>query len=250
MQLEQRVCDDAPFYVLGPLVTDVFLATITSPAPSARRSSPSRRRDAVLRHPKEHVGLPRAEDVKPACIAYKIAAHAGDIARGIAAAREWDDDLSRARAASIGRSSSSSHSTRDGTRAPRRRSRGRHRVLCDVRARLVQPADLERDHREFARAARRRVFNPNAPPCAAPASARKDGALCASGAALPIVEGKHACHSDLGERGRPCAGPPGRALAHAGSNTCSKLQTLLSCPEFRRWLSTSDRRMPRPRPRW
>src|SRR5262249_53938110 len=49
--------------------------------------------------PKEHVGLPRAEDVKAGCIAYKIAAHAGDIARGIAGARAWDDDLSRARAA-------------------------------------------------------------------------------------------------------------------------------------------------------
>ena len=49
--------------------------------------------------PKEHVGLPKAEDVKAGCIAYKIAAHAGDIARGIAGARQWDDDLSRARAA-------------------------------------------------------------------------------------------------------------------------------------------------------
>jgi phosphomethylpyrimidine synthase len=49
--------------------------------------------------PKEHVGLPHPEDVKAGCIAYKIAAHAGDIARGIDGAREWDDDLSRARAA-------------------------------------------------------------------------------------------------------------------------------------------------------
>jgi phosphomethylpyrimidine synthase len=49
--------------------------------------------------PKEHVGLPTAEDVKAGCIAYKIAAHAGDIARGIAGARQWDDDMSHARAA-------------------------------------------------------------------------------------------------------------------------------------------------------
>ena len=75
-------------------------ATTTSPAPSA----PPRRRAhgaAMLCYvtPKEHVGLPKAEDVKAGCIAYKIAAHAGDIARGIAGARQWDDDLSRARAA-------------------------------------------------------------------------------------------------------------------------------------------------------
>ena len=49
--------------------------------------------------PKEHVGLPNADDVKQGCIAYKIAAHAGDIARGIPGARQWDDDLSKARAA-------------------------------------------------------------------------------------------------------------------------------------------------------
>ena len=49
--------------------------------------------------PKEHVGLPKAQDVKAGCIAYKIAAHAGDIARGIVGARQWDDDMSRARAA-------------------------------------------------------------------------------------------------------------------------------------------------------
>ncbi len=49
--------------------------------------------------PKEHVGLPKAEDVKAGCIAYKIAAHAGDVAKGIPGARDWDDDMSRARAA-------------------------------------------------------------------------------------------------------------------------------------------------------
>ncbi len=49
--------------------------------------------------PKEHVGLPRERDVKDGCIAYKIAAHAGDIARGIPGVRQWDDDLSKARAA-------------------------------------------------------------------------------------------------------------------------------------------------------
>jgi len=100
MQLEQRVCDDAPFYVLGPLVTDVFPGYdhITS---AIGATEAARAGAAMLCYvtPKEHVGLPKAEDVKAGCIAYKIAAHAGDIARGVAGARQWDDDLSRARAA-------------------------------------------------------------------------------------------------------------------------------------------------------
>ncbi|MCX7807595.1 MAG: phosphomethylpyrimidine synthase ThiC, partial [Deltaproteobacteria bacterium] len=49
--------------------------------------------------PKEHLGLPKREDVKQACIAYKIAAHAADVALGIPGSREWDDELTRARAA-------------------------------------------------------------------------------------------------------------------------------------------------------
>ena len=100
MQLQQRVCDDAPFYVLGPLVTDVFPGYdhITS---AIGATEAARHGAAMLCYvtPKEHVGLPRPQDVKEGCVAYKIAAHAGDIARGVQGARQWDDDLSRARAA-------------------------------------------------------------------------------------------------------------------------------------------------------
>ena len=100
MQLEQRVCDDAPFYVLGPLVTDTFPGYdhITS---AIGATEAARAGAAMLCYvtPKEHVGLPKPQDVQAGCIAYKIAAHAGDLARGIAGARQWDDDLSRARAA-------------------------------------------------------------------------------------------------------------------------------------------------------
>lgn len=100
MQLEQRVCDDAPFYVLGPLVTDTFPGYdhITS---AIGATEAARAGAAMLCYvtPKEHVGLPKAQDVKAGCIAYKIAAHAGDIARGISGARQWDDDMSKARAA-------------------------------------------------------------------------------------------------------------------------------------------------------
>ncbi len=100
MQLQQRICDDAPFYVLGPLTTDVFPGYdhITS---AIGATEAARAGAAMLCYvtPKEHVGLPKAQDVKAGCIAYKIAAHAGDIARGIGGARQWDDDMSRARAA-------------------------------------------------------------------------------------------------------------------------------------------------------
>jgi phosphomethylpyrimidine synthase len=100
METERAVCDDAPFYVLGPLVTDVFpgydhITSAIGACEAARAGA------AMLCYvtPKEHVGLPKADDVKQGCIAYKIAAHAGDIARGIRGARQWDDDLSKARAA-------------------------------------------------------------------------------------------------------------------------------------------------------
>jgi len=100
MQIQQKICDDAPFYVLGPLVTDVFpgydhITSCIGATEAARAGA------AMLCYvtPKEHVGLPKAQDVKEGCIAYKIAAHAGDIARGIQGVRMWDDDMSRARAA-------------------------------------------------------------------------------------------------------------------------------------------------------
>jgi phosphomethylpyrimidine synthase len=100
MQIEQRICDDAPFYVLGPIVTDVFpgydhITSCIGATEAARAGA------AMLCYvtPKEHVGLPKAQDVKEGCIAYKIAAHAGDIARGIGGAMAWDNAMSRARAA-------------------------------------------------------------------------------------------------------------------------------------------------------
>jgi phosphomethylpyrimidine synthase len=100
MTLQQKVCDDAPFYVLGPLTTDTFPGYdhITS---AIGATEAARAGAAMLCYvtPKEHVGLPKAQDVKAGCIAYKIAAHAGDLARGITGAKQWDDDMSKARAA-------------------------------------------------------------------------------------------------------------------------------------------------------
>ena len=100
MKLEAEICDGAPFYVLGPLVTDVFPGYdhITS-AIGATAAAYHGAAFLCYVTPKEHLGLPRLEDVKQGCIAYKIAAHAADVARGLPGARDWDDDLSRARAA-------------------------------------------------------------------------------------------------------------------------------------------------------
>ncbi|MEM7434178.1 MAG: phosphomethylpyrimidine synthase ThiC [Myxococcota bacterium] len=100
MKLQRQVCHGAPFYVLGPLVTDVFPGYdhITS---AIGATSAGYHGAAMLCYvtPKEHLGLPKRDDVKQGCIAYKIAAHAADVALGIPGARDWDDDLTRARAA-------------------------------------------------------------------------------------------------------------------------------------------------------
>lgn len=98
METQRRLCDDAPFYVLGPVVTDVFPGHdhITS---AIGATEAARAGAAMLCYvtPREHVGLPQPEDVIRGCIAYKIAAHAGDVARGVAGARRWDDDMAGAR---------------------------------------------------------------------------------------------------------------------------------------------------------
>jgi phosphomethylpyrimidine synthase len=96
--LQQEVCHEAPFYTLGPLTTDVAPGYdhITSAIGAAVIGMHG---TAMLCYvtPKEHLGLPDREDVKAGMIAYKIAAHAADVAKGHPGAREWDDALSAAR---------------------------------------------------------------------------------------------------------------------------------------------------------
>ncbi|HVJ15121.1 MAG TPA: phosphomethylpyrimidine synthase ThiC, partial [Polyangiaceae bacterium] len=100
MKHQRRVCHGAPFYVLGPLVTDVFPGYdhITS---AIGATAAAFHGAAMLCYvtPKEHLGLPKKDDVKQGCIAYKIAAHAADVALGIPQTRDWDDGLTKARAA-------------------------------------------------------------------------------------------------------------------------------------------------------
>ncbi|MGB7052985.1 MAG: phosphomethylpyrimidine synthase ThiC [Acidimicrobiales bacterium] len=96
--LQQEVCHDAPFYTLGPLTTDVAPGYdhITSAIGAATIGMFG---TAMLCYvtPKEHLGLPDLDDVKQGMIAYKIAAHAADLAKGHPGAQEWDDALSKAR---------------------------------------------------------------------------------------------------------------------------------------------------------
>jgi phosphomethylpyrimidine synthase len=98
VELQQAWCDEAPFYTLGPLVTDVAPGYdhITSAIGAAAIGWHGA---AMLCYvtPAEHLGLPDREDVKQGLIAYKIAAHAADVAKGHPGAQAWDDALSRAR---------------------------------------------------------------------------------------------------------------------------------------------------------
>ncbi|MBF0178261.1 MAG: phosphomethylpyrimidine synthase ThiC [Magnetococcales bacterium] len=98
MERERQECHEAPFYVLGPLVTDIaagydHIASAIGGAIAAWKGA------SMLCYvtPKEHLGLPHAEDVRNGIIAYKIAAHAADIARGRPGVRDRDDAMSRAR---------------------------------------------------------------------------------------------------------------------------------------------------------
>ena len=98
MDRQLAVCHEAPFYTLGPLTTDVAPGYdhITSAIGAAMIGWFG---TAMLCYvtPKEHLGLPNRKDVKDGVIAYKIAAHAADLAKGHPRAREWDDALSKAR---------------------------------------------------------------------------------------------------------------------------------------------------------
>jgi len=100
MNIKRQIeaCDGAPFYVLGPLVTDIAPGYdhITS-AIGAALAGWSGAAMLCYVTPKEHLGLPEIDDVKQGVIAYKIAAHAADLARQRPGARDRDDALSRAR---------------------------------------------------------------------------------------------------------------------------------------------------------
>ena len=153
MEKQLAACHEAPFYTLGPLTTDVAPGYdhITSAIGAAMIGWFG---TAMLCYvtPKEHLGLPDREDVKQGVIAYKIAAHAADLAKGHPSARVWDDALSRARFEfrwedqfNLGARPG------DGARVPRRdpaqgSAQGRP-LLLDVRAEVLLDEDQPGDPR-------------------------------------------------------------------------------------------------------
>lgn len=98
MKIQQTICQGAPFYVLGPLVTDIapgydhITAAIGGAVAAASGAS-----FLCYVTPAEHLRLPNLEDVKEGIIASRIAAHAADVAKGVKGARDWDDQMSTAR---------------------------------------------------------------------------------------------------------------------------------------------------------
>jgi phosphomethylpyrimidine synthase len=98
VKMQQAICHGAPFYLLGPLVTDIAPGYdhITS-AIGATVAGYHGASYLCYVTPKEHLGLPNLEDVRAGVVTYKLAAHAADVARGHKGARERDDEMSRAR---------------------------------------------------------------------------------------------------------------------------------------------------------
>jgi phosphomethylpyrimidine synthase len=98
MQLEKKLCHGAPFYVLGPIVTDVAPGYdhITSAIGGALAAANGADFLCYVT-PAEHLRLPDEADMKEGIIAARIAAHAADIAKGIPGAISWDNDMSQAR---------------------------------------------------------------------------------------------------------------------------------------------------------
>lgn len=98
MEIQQTVCKGAPFYVLGPLVTDVAPGYdhITSAIGGAIAATYGASFLCYVT-PAEHLRLPTLEDVKEGIIASRIAAHAADVAKGLPGAKDWDFEMSEAR---------------------------------------------------------------------------------------------------------------------------------------------------------
>ena len=146
VRLEEELCEEAPFYTLGPLATDIAPAYdhITSAIGAAIIAQAG---TAMLCYvtPKEHLGLPDRKDVKDGVIAYKIAAHAADLAKGHPRAQERDDALSKARfefrwhdqfALSLDPDTAREYPRRN----PARRTRQDRALLLDVRAEVLLDA--------------------------------------------------------------------------------------------------------------
>ncbi len=217
MRLQQRLCDDAPFYVLGPLVTDAFPGYdhITS---AIGATEAARHGAAMLCYvtPKEHVGLPKAQDVRDGCIAYKIAAHAGDVARGVQGARQWDDDLSRARAALNWPKQFELAFDGPTARALHDEDLPVDTDFCAMCGHDWCSMRISKEIVAFA-SGKDLGFQPATPHQRSPGLSREALEILQRRAThLPVVEGVHACHSDVAQD--PAVAREVQGLATAASN--------------------------------
>lgn len=100
VKLEKGVCRGAPFYLLGPLVTDIAAAHDHIAAAIGGALAAASGADFLcVVTPREHLGLPTAEDLYQGVVAARLAGHAGDIVKGVRGARDWDRQMSKARKA-------------------------------------------------------------------------------------------------------------------------------------------------------
>lgn len=100
IKMEKKICDRAPFYVLGPLPTDIAPGWDHLTSAIGGSIAAAAGADFLCYvTPSEHLGLPNLSDVKNGIIASRIAAHIGDIVKGVKGAREWDAEMSKARKA-------------------------------------------------------------------------------------------------------------------------------------------------------
>ncbi|TWI75429.1 hydroxymethylpyrimidine synthase [Desulfobotulus alkaliphilus] len=145
MMMEKRLCHGAPFYVLGPLVTDVAPGYdhITSAIGGAIAAA-SGADFLCYVTPAEHLRLPDLEDMKEGIIASRIAAHAADIAKKIPGARKWDDAMSRARAALDWETMFSLAMDPDKPRAYRASSMPEHEDSCSMCGRMCAVRNMNR----------------------------------------------------------------------------------------------------------
>lgn len=166
MDLQKEICDEAPFYTLGPLTTDVAPGYdhITSGIGAAMIAWWG---TAMLCYvtPKEHLGLPNRDDVKTGVITYKIAAHAADLAKGHPGASDWDDALSDARFEfrwedqfNLALDPETARAFHDETLPHGARQDGP--LLLDVRPEVLLDEDLPEDPRRARRRVHRRRLGP------------------------------------------------------------------------------------------
>lgn len=143
--LQKRLCHSAPFYVLGPLVTDVAPGYdhITSAIGGAVAAAAGADFLCYVT-PAEHLRLPSLEDMKDGIIAARIAAHAADIAKGIPGARDWDDTISKARADLDWEAMFNLALDPDRARAYRASSRPAHEDSCSMCGKMCAVRTMKR----------------------------------------------------------------------------------------------------------